>query len=84
MFNRAQRLLEGLCTLSGGCVPFREYMVPDAKTLYQYAENTLDHAKAQGKNRLMFFSSEDYEKEIATLELKEDLTKSVRDRKSVV
>lgn len=79
VFNRAQRLLEGLCTLSGGCVPFREYMVPDAKTLYQYAENTLDHAKAQGKNRLMFFSSEDYEKEIATLELKEDLTKSVRE-----
>ena len=61
VFNRAQRLLEGLCTLSGGCVPFREYMVPDAETLYQYAENTLDHAKAQGKNRLMFFSSEDYE-----------------------
>ena len=23
VFARAQRLLEGLCTLSGGCVPFR-------------------------------------------------------------
>ena len=79
VFARAQRMLEGLCTLSGGCVPFREYMLPDAETLYQYAENTLDRAKARGKNRLMFFSAEDYEKEIATLELKEDLTKSVRE-----
>ena len=78
VFSCARNLLEGQCTLSGGCVPFREYMVPDAETLYQYAENTLDHAKAQGKNRLLFFSADDYEKEIATLELKEDLTGSVQ------
>ena len=52
--------------------------IPDAEMLYQYAENTLDHAKAQGKNRLLFFSADDYEREIAALELKEELTKSVQ------
>lgn len=78
VFSCAQKLLAGECTLSGGCVPYREYMVPDAETLYQYAENTLDHAKARGKNRLLFFSADDYEREIATLELKEELLNSVR------
>ena len=78
VFSRAKSQLEGECTMSGGCVPFRQYRVPDAETLYQYAENTLDHAKAQGKNRLLFFSAADYEKEIAALELKEDLISSVQ------
>ena len=78
VFSCAQKLLSGQCTLSGGCVPYREYMVPDAEMLYQYAENTLDRAKAQGKNRLLFFSADDYEREIAALELKEELTKSVQ------
>ncbi|WP_158098974.1 EAL domain-containing protein [Flavonifractor sp. An100] len=79
LFSQVQRRLEGQCTLSGGCVPFREYLVPDGGTLYQYAENSLDYAKAQGKNLLWFFSAEDYEKDLAALELKEDLQKSVQD-----
>lgn len=77
LFSQLQKRLEGKCTLSGGCVPFQKYIVPDAESMYQYAENTLDHAKAQGKNQLLFFSSEDYKREIDILELKEDLKKSI-------
>ena len=78
IFHQTQRRLEGLCTLSGGCVPFREYPALDACTLYQYAETSLDHAKAQGKNMLRFFCAEDYEREIVAMELKEDLQISIK------
>ena len=77
IFDQTRRRLDGLCTLSGGAVPFRTYMVPDAGTLYQYAENALDRAKAQGKNSLWFFTAEDYEKDLATLELREELKEAV-------
>ncbi len=78
-FSRLQQRLNGQCTLTGGCVPFRQYIIPDAETLYQYAENSLDNAKARERNTLWFFSAEDYEKDLAALELREDLKKSVRD-----
>lgn len=79
IFAQLRRRLEGKCTLSGGCVPFQTYKVPDAGTIFQYAENSVDYAKAHGKNILWFFSAEDYEKDLAVLELKEDLRRSVRD-----
>lgn len=78
VFEQTCKRLSGQCTLSGGAVPFRTYMVPDTGTLFQYAENALDQAKAQGKNNLWFFSAEDYEKDLATLELREELEESVR------
>lgn len=78
VFARTQQRLEGQCTLSGGSVPFQQYRIPDAGTLYQYAENSLDYAKAQGKNTLWFFSADDYEKDLAALELKEELQQSVQ------
>ena len=77
IFQQMQRRLEGQCTLSGGCTPFREYPAPDAATLYQYAETALDYAKSQGKNTLRFFSVADYERKLVTIELKEDLQNSV-------
>ena len=78
VFQMVQRRLEGQCTISGGCVPFLEYPAPDASTLYQYAETSLDFAKNTGKNTLRFFSAEDYEREIVAMELKADLHNSVK------
>lgn len=78
IFARMQQQMDGRCTLSGGCVAFREYPASDSSTLYQYAETALDYAKAHGKNRLWFFSPEDYEHQIVALELKEDLERSIQ------
>lgn len=78
MFSRLQQYLQGKCTLSAGCVPLLKYEVPDVGTLFQYAENSLDSAKAKGKNILSFFSAEDYEKNLGVLKLKEELTRSVK------
>lgn len=77
-FVQLQARMHGKCTLSGGCVSYCTYKVPNADTLFQYAEASLDYAKANGKNTLWFFSAEDYERDIAALELKEDLQKSVQ------
>ena len=77
LFGLTQHQLAGQCTLSGGCVPLQEYRIPDAETLYQYAEASLDSAKRHGKKNLTFFSAEDYEKRIAALELTEDLDNSI-------
>lgn len=78
VFSQMQKRMDGQCTLSGGCVAFREYPVTDPTALYQYAESALDYAKVHGKNRLWFFSAEDYERQIVTLELKEDLERSIQ------
>ena len=79
MFQQLQTMLDDSCTLSAGCVPYQTYKVSDAGTMYQYAENSVDYAKAHGKNTLWFFSAEDYEKDLAVLELKEELQNSIKD-----
>lgn len=43
--------------------------------LLQYAETSLDYSKNHGKNRLTFFSPENYEERLRELELREDLKK---------
>ena len=52
IFKNIQERVKGHCTVSGGCVPYREYHIPDSDSLCQYAENTLELSKAQGKNML--------------------------------
>ncbi len=78
IFDQMRRRMDGRCTLSGGCVAFREYPVTDPSALYQYAETALDYAKAHGKNMLWFFSAGDYEHQLVALELKEDLERSIQ------
>lgn len=77
VFEQLQVRMRNQCTLSGGCVPYQTYRVPDECVLYQYAETAVDCAKAHGKKMLWFFSAEDYQRELAALELKEDLQRSV-------
>lgn len=76
-FANVQERLEGECTVSAGCVSYRDYHVDDGGTLLQYAETAMEQSKANGKNRMTFFLPEDYEKNIRELELKEELKQSV-------
>lgn len=77
VFHYVRKRMADCCTLSAGCVPLLTYRIPDAETLYQYAEVTLATAKRQGRDKIVFFSAEDYEKELSVLELKDELTRSV-------
>lgn len=78
IFEGIQKLVTDYCTVSGGCVPYREYHIPDSGSLCQYAERTLELGKSQGKNVLKFFSTDDYEKELESLELREELMNAVK------
>lgn len=73
VYRYVQSCIGECCTLSAGCVPLLTYHIPDADTLYQYAEVALGTAKARGKNQIVLFSAEDYEKELRVLELKDEL-----------
>ncbi len=78
MFHQLQRKIGEQYTVSGGGVSVTKYQVPDEGTLLQYAESALEASKANGKNRLSFFSPADYEKRLGALELREDLEASVK------
>ena len=55
-----------------------QYNVPDSDALMQYAETAIETAKASGKNRLCFFSPEDYEKKLKALELRDELSDAIK------
>ncbi|WP_294445494.1 EAL domain-containing protein [uncultured Mailhella sp.] len=77
-FHAVQKKIEGECTISGGCVPLQTYQVPESDMLLQYAESSLESAKMAGKKRLNFFTPEDYERKLETLELLEELEAAVK------
>lgn len=64
-------------TFSVGAVLY-ESSSSDSDTIYQYAESALDQAKKGGKNRLIFFSPDTYKKHQNSLELLEELRRSVQ------
>ena len=71
------RLLE-VCTVSAGAVSYHELLIKDSSVVYQYAEDALDKAKKAGKNLLVFFSADAFNKKISQLELLEELKQSVK------
>lgn len=78
-FHKLQSRTESLCEFSGGavCYPYDE-KIKDMGTLVSYAENALQHSKKSGKNRLSFFSSEDYRDNTVRLEIQTELRESIR------
>lgn len=77
IFAKARERLRGQCTISAGCVSFTDYHVDDKDTLLQYVEFSLEDAKTHGKDRMSFFSPENYEEQLRSLELKEELRKCI-------
>ena len=78
LYRALQDQLADFCTISAGAVAYHEHPEADAGRLYQYAEDSLDKAKRQGKNKLAFFSEEDYAARLSTIELQEELEHSVQ------
>lgn len=78
-FGQLQKRTESLCEFSGGAVyyPYDENG-KDATILINYAESALLRSKKSGKNRLSFFSSEDYQDNTLKIELQKELRESIR------
>ena len=78
-FHTLQQEMQPQCTLSGGCVSLQEFQVPDSDLLVHYASSALDTAKLDGKNQLLFFNPEDYERRLAAIELQAELEAAVKE-----
>ena len=72
-----QEEVESYCRVSGGAVLYDRDSIKDGSILYQYAENTPDNAKKNGKNKLIFFSIDDYEKRKMKIEILEEMQESI-------
>lgn len=77
VYHEIQDMVSPYFTVSGGAVAYSGYAGIKSEKLYQYAEYALDKAKKEGKNRLEFFSMEDYQKEVSSIKLLEELKRSV-------
>ncbi len=69
--------LENYCTISAGVVQYSVTDRKDGVMVYQYAENALNRAKKAGKNMMLFFSSEDYQKNLDKIALQNELRDAV-------
>lgn len=78
LFFRIKNNLPAPYTISAGAIRYDSSQTRDGSMLYQYAENALDRAKQQGRNQLAFFSSDDYEKYVSSIELQEEIRQSIQ------
>lgn len=77
LFAELRKHCAHICSFSCGVAEYPGGEALDGDALYQQAENALDQAKRQGKNSLCFFSSADYERQLDTLQLQDELKRSV-------
>jgi diguanylate cyclase (GGDEF)-like protein len=77
-YNSVKREMEKYCTVSAGVASYHCKDEMDGGQVYQYAENALDRAKREGKNTLVFFSSDDYQKNLEQIALQDEMRASVR------
>lgn len=78
-YDEAKQGMEQYCTISAGVATYRCGDEMDSGQVYQYAENALDRAKREGKNTLVFFSSDDYQRNLEQIDLQDEMRASVRD-----
>ena len=78
LYHKIQESVSSLGTFSAGAVEYPVSGMRDASVLYTYGERALVRAKENGRNRLEFFSEEEYQKQLSAIELTEELRESVR------
>ncbi|MCM1104175.1 MAG: diguanylate cyclase [Clostridium sp.] len=78
VYESIRRQLGEDCTFSAGAVTYPLTGISDANTIYMYAESTLDRAKKAGKNQLVFFSVEDYTKQLYLIDLADEMRRSIQ------
>lgn len=71
--------LADVCTVSAGVVGYKCGDTTDSGTVYLYAETALKQAKKEGKNKMLFFSADDYQKNLEQVELLAELKSCVQE-----
>lgn len=78
VYTQLQDRVAGMCTISAGAVHYGDGLEKDGGRIFQYAENAMEKAKKGGKNTLVFFSDEDYIKNLQMVNLQDELQKSTQ------
>lgn len=77
LYADVQKKLKGYCTVSAGSAFCAPDCPEDCGMIFQYAEDALDRAKKGGKNVLVFFSPEHYQKRLETITLQEEINRGI-------
>ena len=77
VFKRVKDAMSGKCTFTAGAVPIDKSLFYDETQLMDSVNMTLKKAKNISIDRIEFFSAEDLSRKISSLELLEELKKSV-------
>lgn len=77
LYHNMQEKLADQCTLSSGVAKYHPDLGESTDEIYQHAENALDSAKKNGKNKLEFFSETIYEEMLNMIDFQEELKQSV-------
>lgn len=72
-YGKVRNCLKGRCTVSAGAAFYGKKSDMDGGMIYLYAEDALDRAKREGKNKLVFFSSEDYQKNLNKIQFIDEI-----------
>lgn len=78
IYQLIRKKMQNICSISGGSVAYPVEGAKEAGSLYSYAESALDRAKKEGRDRLAFFSPEDYEHQLYLIDLTEEMRESVK------
>ncbi len=68
-YYSVKKALKNVCTVSAGIINYKHNENIDSGTVYLYAETALNKAKKDGKNRMFFFSEDNYQKNLQQIEL---------------
>lgn len=79
VYNHIKTDVSGKCTFTASAVPIDNTLFYDETQLMDSVNMTLKKAKNISGNRIEFFSAEDLSRKISSLELLEELKKSVED-----
>lgn len=77
-YDSVKHAVADVCTISAGVVAYESGFGADNGEVYQYAENALDQAKKEGKNTLVFFSQNNYQRDLEQIELLDEIRDAIR------
>lgn len=77
-YDMFQNRISEFCTLSAGAVAYPLEEETDVNILVGCAEDALDRAKSEGRNRMKYFTAEDYGNVLSRTELQQELKESIQ------
>ena len=76
-YEGIQQDLSNFCTLSVGAAAFNQDENRTLQEVLQYAETAMVEAKAHGKGRICFFSTEQYNRYLSQINLQDEIRNSI-------